>query len=33
MRKAILMFALMALFSVANTVMAQMPTCGANCGN
>jgi hypothetical protein len=31
MRKTILMFALMALFAVANTVVAQIPTCGNNC--
>jgi hypothetical protein len=33
MRKTILMFALMALFALANTAVAQFPTCGANCGN
>jgi hypothetical protein len=32
MRKAILMFALMALFATVNTVVAAIPTCGDNCG-
>jgi hypothetical protein len=33
MRKTVLMFTLMALFALANTAVAQFPTCGANCPN
>jgi hypothetical protein len=32
MRKAILMFALMALFTTVNAVVAAVPTCGSDCG-